>query len=181
MIAALIAAACTLRAPTDIAPSQEPVSTQGAATESTPAPTEIPAATATRDLSLPLPGTRIATQSPAQTTPTLRVTSTAPASATLDPASISFPANFPDQRAISAGAGQTIVVTVNATINNPGAARVYLLVRDPAGEDLLRAVISETVESREYPVPVITAGEHRVLFAVDNLSGNYSYSVGVRN
>ncbi len=90
-----------------------------------------------------------------------------------------FPETFNDEYQISAGQGRIIYVTYEVVVNNPGTGRVFIEIRDPAGEAIGQLVLTET-ETAEYEVTTNTAGSHQLLVTSQNLRGYYSVGYGTR-
>lgn len=185
--------ACNLNRPSETTPTPEAVE---------PSPTDEPTATPVpaQPIQLtdvvtpvpPIPGTpRAAPTLPLipQMTATLIPVGVRPEDVTATPnvlptgisptPDIVFPQNYPDRYEVSVSAGQTIVVNYDVVINNPGRGRVFMVVRDPAGQDIWRLVVTETMTDSE-EVPASRGGTHVILVAVENLNGRYSVSFGRR-
>lgn len=142
----------------------------------------------------PLPiGIRAVTDSPPQVTvavttvvapttviPTAGVTSIATSTLATTTSEFTFPSVYPTVNSVTLRQGQTLLVNYDVTIFNPGQGRVYIVVRDPSGEDIYRLVVTETTKETA-EVPVEEGGQFEILAAPENISGQYSISYGFRN
>lgn len=187
---ALVLAACNLNNPAGETPSSTPTEAEASPTftltlDSAPLDTFSPTPLIQlTDVATPIPGTpRSAPTLPGIAPVGVRpedVTAapTIPANTTATP-EIVFPQNFPDRYEVDVNTGQTLVVNYEVVINNPGRGRVFIVVRDPAGQDIWRLVVTETT-TESADVPTSTGGTHEILVAVENLSGRYSVTFARR-
>jgi hypothetical protein len=168
----LLLAACNLEAapeqpdtlPTEAtAPSPVPTTTQ----VQQPVDLQLDSVTAT---TLPLPEATITSPpGPAADHAELPAPDTSPT------ANIPFPQTFPDQHEVTIQQGRQLIINYDVIINNPGRGRVYLVVRDPAGETIWQLPVIQT-ESAAVEIEIQRSGTHEILAAVENLSGRYSLS-----
>lgn len=136
-----------------------------------PTNTPIADASATTEPTLPI-GVRVATAQSVGTPIEYAQTTQAPDTPR-------FPLDFPDRYTVDALAGQIIIVNYAVTLDNPGVGRVFIVVRDPNGDDIQQLFInSSTEDSAE--VPANRSGTYEVLVAFENLRGNYSVTFGLR-
>jgi len=91
-----------------------------------------------------------------------------------------FPDTYSEVSELQLRAGQTLIVNYDVQINNPDRGRVFVIVRDPAGEIIWRAMFSATVQASA-DVPIDTTGTYQVAGAFQNLSGTYELSYDIRS
>lgn len=111
--------------------------------------------------------------------PDLSLPPTAIAPAPEDADAALFPDTYPDVAEVQLRAGQTLIVNYDIQINNPDRGRVFIIVRDPTGAIIWRAMFSETVRASA-EVPAETGGMYQVAAAIQNLSGSYQMSFDIR-
>ncbi|MDX1993433.1 MAG: hypothetical protein SF029_13670 [bacterium] len=89
-----------------------------------------------------------------------------------------FPVFYPfDQRA-TLQQGQTLIVNYNTDMTNP-TGRVFLVVRDSAGNDIYREVITEE-GAGSAEVTVGASGDYRILAATEGNVANFNFTYDIR-
>ena len=169
---ALLLAGCNLASP----------ATEPAVTEAAPT-LDVPAATPTDEFQIIIPTVRDQTGPDGGSVPTpdLSLPPTAIVPETQSPGDADaalFPDTYSEVSELQLRAGQTLIVNYDVEINNPDRGRVFVIVRDPTGEIIWRAMFSATVrDSAE--IPIDTAGTYQVAGAFQNLSGSYQLTYDI--
>lgn len=92
-------------------------------------------------------------------------------------ATIVFPTTYQNRYEAQVGTGRTLLVNYTVLLNRTDAV-VFILVNNPAGEEVYRLAITESAEDTA-EIAAETGGTYEILVGFRNLGGTYSVTFGV--